>query len=237
MQKAIVIGATTGIGRELALLLIQHNYRVGITGLEADLLEELYQAHPEALVPVHYNCTQESNAAKIQELIDQLGGLDLMVLSAGIGGLNKDLGYEVENRANKMNVIAFTEIADWTYRFFAKQGHGHFVAVTSLAGLFGYHMAPAYHAAKSYQINYLEALRQKANKAKLPITITEIRPGFVETAMTADKKGFWKCSVNKAARQIFRDIRHKRSIGYISRRWILAAKVIAIMPRWARNRL
>jgi len=237
MQKAIVIGATTGIGRELALLLIQNGYKVGITGLEKDLLEEMQAAHPEHLVPLHYNCTQESNATKIQELIDQLGGLDLLVLSAGIGGLNKDLGYEVENRANQMNVIAFTEIADWTYRFFVKQGHGHFVAFTSLAGLFGYRVAPAYHAAKSYQINYLEALRQKANKAKLPIYITDVRPGFVETAMTADKKGFWKCSVDKAARQIFSDIRHKRSVGYISRRWILAAKVIAILPRWARNRL
>jgi short-subunit dehydrogenase len=237
MQKAIVIGATTGIGRELALLLIQHNYTVGITGLEADLLAELHRANPEQLIPLHYNCTQESNATKIAELIDTLGGLDLLVLSAGIGGLNKDLGYEVENRANQMNVIAFTEIADWTYRFFAKQGHGHFVAFTSLAALFGYRVSPAYHAAKAYQINYLEALRQKAHKAKLPITITDIRPGLVTTAMTADKKGFWRCTAEKAARQIYADIRHKRSVSYISRRWILAAKVIAILPRWARNRL
>jgi short-subunit dehydrogenase len=235
MQKAIIIGATTGIGRELADVLRTNNYKVGITGLEKDILQEMEQAHPEHFVALHYNCTEKSSAEELPKLIEKLGGLDLLVLSAGIGGLNKDLGYEVENRANKMNVIAFTEIADWSYRFFEKQGHGHFVAFTSLAGLFGYRVAPAYHAAKSYQINYLEALRQKANKAKLPIAITDIRPGFVDTPMTQDKKGFWRCSAQKAARQIFQNIRRKSSVGYISRRWIIMAFILPFLPRFVRN--
>jgi short-subunit dehydrogenase len=237
MQKAIIIGATTGMGRELAHVLMANNYKVGITGLEKELLEEMEQAHPEHFVAHHYNCTTDSNAVEIQKLIDRLGGLDLLVLSAGIGGLNKDLGYEVENRANKLNVLAFTEIADWSYRFFEKQGHGQFVSLTSLAGLFGYRVAPAYHAAKAYQINYLEALRQKANKSGLPIYITDIRPGFVDTAMTEDKKGFWRCSVEKASRQIYSSIRRKKNIGYISRRWVIVATIVRLLPRFLRNRL
>ena len=237
MQKAIVIGATTGIGRELALLLAANNYKVGITGLEQHLLEEMENAYPDHFIAHHFNCTEKSSAEELPKLIEKLGGLDLLVLSAGIGGLNKDLGYEVENRANKMNVIAFTEIADWSYRFFVKQGHGHFVSLTSLAGLFGYRVAPAYHAAKAYQINYLEALRQKALKAKLPIFITDIRPGFVTTPMTEDKKGFWRCTAEKAAKQIFQNIRRKSNIGYISRRWIIMATIVRVLPRFARNRM
>ena len=237
MQKAIVIGATTGIGRELALLLVANNYKVGITGLEQHLLDEMEKDHPEHLVSYHFNCTEKSSAEELPKLIERLGGLDLLVLSAGIGGLNKDLGYTVENRANQMNVIAFTEIADWSYRFFVKQGHGHFVAITSLAGLFGYRVAPAYHAAKSYQINYLEALRQKALKAKLPIYITDIRPGFVTTPMTEDKKGFWRCTAEKAARQIYSSIRRRKNIGYISRRWIIMATIVRMLPRLVRNRM
>ena len=237
MQKAIVIGATTGIGRELALLLVAHNYKVGVTGLEPNLLEEMEKAHPDNIVAHHFNCTEKSSAEELPKLIEKLGGLDLLVLSAGIGGLNKDLGYTVENRANQMNVIAFTEIADWSYRLFEMQGHGHFVSLTSLAGLFGYRVAPAYHAAKAYQINYLEALRQKAKKSKLPIYITDIRPGFVDTPMTEDKKGFWRCSVEKAARQIFSSIKRKKNIGYISRRWIIMATIVRLLPRFIRNRM
>lgn len=237
MQKAIVIGATTGMGKELAQILIANNYKVGITGLEKELLDEMEKAHPDHLVAYHYNCTEKSSAEELPKLIEKLGGLDLLVLSAGIGGLNKDLGYEVENRANKMNILAFTEIADWSYRFFEKQGHGHFVSLTSLAGLFGYRVAPAYHAAKAYQINYLEALRQKSKKSGLPIYITDIRPGFVTTPMTEDKKGFWRCTAEKAARQIFSSIRRKRNIGYISRRWVIVATIVRILPRFVRNRI
>lgn len=96
-----------------------------------------------------------------------MNSLDQLILSTGNGQLNKNLRYIVENNTNKLNVITFTEIADWSYRFFEEQGHGHFVSITSISGLFGYRVAPAYHAAKSYQIKYMEALRQKAYRARL----------------------------------------------------------------------
>jgi short-subunit dehydrogenase len=160
-----------------------------------------------------------------------------LVLSAGIGNLNKNLGYKVENNANKLNVLAFTEIADWSYRFFENQGHGHFVAISSISGLIGHRIAPAYHAAKSYQIIYLEGLRQKARRARkagIPIYVTDIRPGFVDTPMTKGKKMVWAATPESAAKEIFKIIRHRKGYGYITNRWGVVAAVLKILPSWVR---
>lgn len=236
MKKAIVIGGTTGIGKALANTLVCNNYKVVITGIEKNIIKELEQKNNPLLTAKYLDCINDSSSNKITELVNGLGGLDLLVFSAGIGHLNKNLGFKVENNANKLNVLAFTEIADWSYRFFEKQGYGHFTAISSLAGLFGYHKAPAYHAAKSYQINYLEGLRQKAFRSKIPIYITDIRPGFVATQMTQGKKLFWVVTKEKAATQIFNYIRKRSTIGYVSKRWSLIAFILKLLPNWIRKR-
>jgi short-subunit dehydrogenase len=160
----------------------------------------------------------------------------LLVFSAGIGHLDKNLGFEIENEANKLNVLAFTEIADKAYKYFESKEHGHFVAITSIAGLRGHRIAPAYHAAKSYQISYLEGLRQKAINSNLSITITDIRPGFVDTGLV-NKKHFWMASKEKAAQQIFNIIAKKQNIGYVTKRWLIIAVILRILPNWIYNRV
>ncbi len=237
MKKAIVIGATSGIGRELVKLLVQDNYKVGITGIENDLLEQMQKAYQGKVISKYLDCTVENTAGDLEKLIAALGGLDLMVFSAGIGNLNKNQGYRVENKANRLNVLGFTEIADWSYRFFEKQGHGHLVAISSIAGIRGYHKAPAYHAAKAYQIIYLESLRQKARKTNSGIRITDIRPGFVKTDMTSDKKVFWAAPPEKASRQIYHIIRKRKSIGYVTHRWQLIAFAARLLPSWVHERV
>lgn len=164
MKKAIVVGATSGIGKELAKLLTAKNYKVGITGKEKKILEKIQKPNPEQIIINPFDCTKDNNSKKITALVKTLGGLDLLIFSAGIGNLNKNLGFKIENLANKLNVMAFHEIADWSYRFFEDQGHGHFVAISSISGLRGSRVAPAYNASKAFQINYLEGLRQKAKK-------------------------------------------------------------------------
>ena len=172
---------------------------------------------------------------KIKNFIEIVGGLDLLILSAGIGNLNRNRGFDAENKANKLNVLAFTEIADYSYRFFENQGYGHFIAITSVSGLFGSCVAPAYHAAKSYQITYLEGLCQKARKARLAgkaIHVTDIRPGYVRTPMTEGKKMFWAATTEKAGKQIYKNIKNKKEFAYVSRRWLIVALLIKALPNW-----
>ena len=236
MKTAIIIGASTGIGRALAKVLLANNYKVGITGVEKEILKELSQFDINHLKIEYFDCTANQSSAVINGLIKWLGGIDLIVFSAGIGHLDKNLGFTIENEANELNVLAFTKIADKSFRYFEKKGHGHFVAITSIAGLKGNRIAPAYHAAKSYQINYLEGLRHKAKHSNLPITISDIRPGFVDTGLV-NKKHFWMATSEKAANQIFRIIKKKKDIGYVTKRWYIIALILKIIPNWLYHKL
>ena len=103
--------------------------------------------------------------------------------------------------------------------------------ITSIAGLRGNKIAPAYGASKAYQIAYMEGLRQKAQNARNSVITTDIRPGFVDTAMAKGPGKFWVASPEKAARQILKHIRNKRSVAYVTRRWRLFALLMKWMPR------
>lgn len=237
MQKAIIVGASSGIGKALATLLVQNGYQVGITGRRTQHLESLKASATEQFIVSAFDCTTADNGKKLEALTAALGGLDLLIVSAGTGEINYKLDTSIEQQTNQLNVMAFTDIVDWGYRYFALQKHGHLVAITSIAGLRGGKAAPAYGASKAYQINYLEGLRQKAHNSGLAITITDIRPGFVDTDMAKGPGKFWVASPEKAAKQLYRHMLNKRSVAYVTHRWRLIAILLKLMPRWLFNRL
>jgi short-subunit dehydrogenase len=199
MNKVIIIGASTGIGKELAKILVHNGCKVGITGRRKTELEKLKQSNLNSYIVSSFDCTTENNSEKLNDLTNQIGGLDLLVLSSGTGDLDEDLNFEIENKTNLLNVNAFTEIVNWAFNHFEKQGKGHLLAISSIAGIRGSRIAPAYNASKAYQINYLEGLRQKAAKTKKPIYVTDIRPGFVDTDMAKGEGQFWVATKEKAA--------------------------------------
>ena len=238
MKKAIVVGASSGIGYQLAVLLAQNGYKVGITGRRDQLLLNLQATNPEQFIVSVFDVTDIATVPqKLQQLTDELGGLDLLVLSSGTGKINPELYTTIEQDINALNVAGFTAVADWTVNFFQKQAFGHFAAITSIAGIRGSRQAPAYFASKAYQINYLEGLRQKAKNTKLPIYITDIRPGFVDTAMAAGENLFWVATVEKAASQIRKAIERKRDVVYITRRWRIIGFLFWILPRFIHKNL
>lgn len=230
-KKAIIVGASSGIGKALALQLANSGYKTAITGRRAGQLDTIKQSYPDNIITSSFDCTEADNGAELDAITKRLGGLDLLIISAGMGDLNESLDPEIENRTNRLNILAFTEIADWAYQYFHTQGHGQLVAITSIAGLRGNKMAPAYGASKAYQITYMEGLRQKAQNARNSVIITDIRPGFVDTAMAKGPGKFWVASPEKAARQILKHIRNKRSVAYVTRRWRLFALLMKWMPR------
>ncbi|MDB5119701.1 MAG: oxidoreductase [Sphingobacteriales bacterium] len=231
-KKAIVVGATSGIGRELAISLISKNYLVGITGRRSENLNEISEQYPKTTFTSTFDITKiETIIPSLDDLLEKLGGLDLLILSSGYGDLNENLDVKIEIDTIETNVNGFTSVAIWTYKFFKKQGYGHFAVITSIAGLRGGKVAPAYNASKAYQINYLEGLRQKANKESGQIYITDIRPGFVDTAMAKADKKFWMASTLKASKQILNAIEQKKIVVYVSERWALIALILKLIPK------
>jgi short-subunit dehydrogenase len=231
MKKAIVIGATSGIGKQLALLLADKNYVVGITGRRKNFLEELKFERHDNFIISDFDITDSSIVTgKLEELVIALGNVDLFVLSSGTGEINANLDFNIEKKTLDVNVVGFTEVIDWAINYFLKQEQGHLVAITSIAGIRGSRQAPAYNASKAFQINYLEGLRQKVTKLKLPIFITDIRPGFVDTKMAKGDGKFWVASPEKAAKQILKAIQLKKSVMYVTKRWRLVAAIVSLIP-------
>ena len=231
-KKAIIVGASSGMGRELCKILIAEGWVVGITGRRENLLKELKKESPERIFYRAFDIRDISKTTRrLEELIRDLGGLDLLVLSSGTGYLNEELEPEPEFQTIYTNVTGFTDIMTFAYNYFEKHQPGHLVGITSVGGMRGNASAPAYNATKAYQSNYLEALRVKSKKAGIQINVTDIRPGFVETDMAKGDKFFWMSSPEKAASLIYKAIRRKKSVAYITGRWRLIAILLKILPR------
>lgn len=232
-----MIGATSGIGRAVAQKLVAEGWLVGITGRRADKLDELKASSLDKFVVSAFDATSEDALSRLDSLINELGGLDLLVFSSGTGDLNPGLAYDIEERTNRLNVTAFTAVIDHTYNYFLRQGGGHIAAITSVMGVRGSGSAPSYAASKAYQINYLEGLRQRSVKAKEGIVITDIRPGSVNTDMMKGEGHFWIATPEKAARTICRAISRKKSVQYVTPRWRIVGWLLRNMPRGVFNRM
>ena len=231
MKKAIVIGATSGIGKSISEILIQNGYAVGVTGRRLEMLKSLKEKNTDKIFYCQMNVQELSSIETIcDNLVNQLGGLDLIIISSGIGDENKSLDFTIENNVIKTNIQGFTCVADWAMRYFKKQGNGHLVNISSIAGLMGNGESPSYNATKAFQINYLEGLRLNADKSVAKINVTDVRPGYVDTDMAKGDGLFWVAPVNKAAQQIFAAIKKKKKVVYITKRWRIIGFLLKIMP-------
>jgi short-subunit dehydrogenase len=232
MKKAIIVGASSGIGKEIALSLLKDHYKIGITGRRINNLEEIKKIDPKNIFVSSYDCTKESNAKKLGELAKLMGGLDMLVISSGFGDVNKSLEFSIEDKTNQLNVVAFTETVGWGFNYFSKQNSGHIVAISSIAGIRGNGLAPSYNASKAYQINYLEGLRFKAFRLKKSIDITDVRPGYVDTEILKGNKDkiYWVQSLEKATKQIMKAIYKKKKSVYITKRYNIVAFILKFIP-------
>lgn len=230
MKKALIIGSSSGIGKELAKVLATKGYLVIITGRRLALLEEIKKTNPENFIVKQQDVTNlENNILFFEWLKTEFKHIDLIIYSSGIGEANYKLNWEQENSVIQTNVVAATQIYGLAYNFFRKQGYGHLVGISSIASIRGNIFAPCYFASKAFQANYLESLYMKGKKSKSKITVTDIQPGFVDTAMALGDT-FWMASVNKATNQIYTAIKKKKRKVYITKRWALVAWVLKLVP-------
>ena len=167
MKRAVIIGATSGIGQEIAKVLLSQGWQVGVAGRRQGALEEFRKLAPPHIAIQVLNVTREDAPEKLHLLIEQLGGMDLFLLSSGIGHQNMELNPDIELRTARTNVEGFTRMVDAAYRYFRKQGSGHLAVISSIAGTKGLGVAPAYSATKRFQNTYIDALEQLACLEKL----------------------------------------------------------------------
>lgn len=237
-KKVIIIGASSGMGRELAKIMAAHNYIVGIAAPQEDLLISLQQEIPTKTYRAAIDVCADDARDKLNSLIAQLGDVDIVVICAGIGPQNPNLLFTLDKQTIDVNVTGFCAMATVSMHHFMKQKHGHLVVISSIAGIRGNYTAPAYNASKAFISNYLQGLRKKIARENLNIDITDIKPGFVDTVMQRTyAKPFWMISAHKAAHYIFSGIVHKKKIVYVSPIWRLVAWGLYIAPDWIYNKI
>jgi len=234
-KRAIVIGASSGIGREVARLLMAEGWTLGVAARRTDLLQTLGDVQVEQI-----DVTSEEAPERLRALIDKVGGMDLFFYASGIGKQNRELVEGIEMATMQTNALGFTRMIGEAYRYFAEQGGGHIAAITSIAGTKGLGPAPAYSATKAMQNVYLQALEQQAHARGLKIRFTDIRPGFVDTALLAgDFRYPMMLKPERVANEIVQAINGKRHIRVIDWKYRLLTAVWRRIPRciWRRMKL
>ncbi len=235
----IIIGATSGIGEHLARISVQKGYQVGGTGRRVERLKALKEELGENFHFIEMDVTLHEQAKKnLIHLIHEMGGMDIIVLNAGISNYQAASIIGMEQMIIDVNVSGFVQLFGEAFQFFKKQGHGQIVGVSSIASLFGSSRAAPYSSSKAFISTYMQAYRQRCNKMKEDIVITDVKPGFVESEMTEGKKGmFWVADTEKAVKQMLQDIEKQKSYSYVTRRWRLVAWLIKLTPNWVLDRI
>lgn len=237
MKRAVIIGATSGIGYEVAKGLMLQGWRVGVAGRRQSALDAFQTIAPDRIEVQVLDVTQPDAAKQLQVLIEKLGGMDLFLLSSGIGHQNMNLDPEIELNTTLTNVEGFTRMVTAAFGYFKKQGGGHLAVISSIAGTKGLGAAPAYSATKRYQNTYIDALAQLSRMQKLNIQFTDIRPGFVATDLLKDGKYPLLMQAGKVGIRIVRALNRKKRVAIIDERYAILVFFWRLIPRWLWERL
>lgn len=232
MQKVIIIGASSGLGKEVAKLLIADGYTLGLAARRTQPLEELKALAPERVMVHAIDVTSDEAPQELEHLIDMVGGIDLFVYTAGVGFQNMELEPDIELKTVNTNALGFTRMIGAAYRYMAEHGGGHIAAISSIAGTKGLGAAPSYSATKAMQNTYLQALEQQAHMRNLNITFTDLRPGFVATPLLGDNPHYpMLLKTERVAKEIVTAIKHHRHVWVIDWRWRIATALWRRIPR------
>ena len=238
-KKVIIIGASSGIGRQLAILFSEAGYEIGLVARREELLNELSeQLRTKCYVKKIDISVYDRSMDSMRDLLKEMEDVDMIIINSAIGGMNQHFKWNRTLDVINVNVIGFSAMLNVAYRYFRKRREGHIVGISSIAAVHGSAMSPGYNASKAFVSNILQGIRQQAISQGIPITITDIKPGFVQTDIIKGVEDtFWVASVEKASKQIFKAIMKKKEHVYITKRWRLFAWFLKLMPDYILARL
>lgn len=236
-KRIVIIGATSGIGYEVAKIYCRLGWRVGVAGRRIERLEAFKEQAPEQIEIQQIDVTETEAVEKLHSLIDKLGGMDIFLLSTGIGSQNRTLNSEIELSTVNTNALGFTRMVTAAYNYFKEEGGGHLSVISSIAGTKGLGAAPAYSATKRFQNTYIDALAQLARMEKQPVRFTDIRPGFVKTDLLKNDKYPLLMDPEQVAQKIVKALSQKKRRVIIDWRYAILVFFWKLIPSYIWERL
>lgn len=243
MKRIVIIGASSGMGRQIAADFAAAGWKVGVAARRLEPLQQLKSRFPDNIETACIDVTAPDAAGRFSRLVEQLDGMDLLLYASGIGFTDPELDDTRIADTLQVNVVGFARIISAAYRHFRDSDNpcgGQIAAITSVAGTKGIGVSAAYSASKRFQQMFLNALRQLANQQKVNVAITDVRPGFVRTALLDENREYpMIMSVEYASRLIERAIVRRKKVAYIDSRWGIVSELWAMLPEcvWRHIRL
>lgn len=236
-RNAIVMGATSGLGRAIAISLSRLGWKVAIAGRRVEMLQQLYDEEANIVGYRQIDITTANSTDELLAFIESVGGIDLYVHCSGIGYHNNAVEPSLEESTVVTNGVGFVKMVGCVYRYFSGQlMGGHIAVVSSIAGVRGLGAAPAYSATKRMQNTYIDALVQNANMRRLGVTFTDIRPGFIETDLLKGKKYPLCMSLDYASKLIVKSIEKRKRAVIVDWKYRLVVFLWRLIPQrmWER---
>jgi short-subunit dehydrogenase len=233
-RRGIIIGASDGLGAELARLLARDGYTLGLLARRKELLDslsdEINRASNErrAFSYAHDVTEYEEVPALLRKIVSDLGGLDLVIFLAGVnyppGGIDK-YNFENDRKMIEVNLIGAMAWLHPVAEMFQSAKAGQIVGIGSVAGDRGRVGNPGYNTSKAGLATYLEALRNRLTRHG--VNVLTVKPGFLKTEMLKAAQGPTPFAIapEKAAEDILKAIKKRKQLIYTASiwRWIMLA--------------
>ena len=234
MKKIIIVGASSGMGMRVATDFARLGWRVGIAARREDRLKEVKALYPDRIEYMAIDVTAPDAVDRFYKLIELIDGMDYLLYAAGCGWRNPDLDAARDEQTIAVNVLGFTKIANAAYKYYKQTANlhrGHIAVITSVAGTKGIGVSATYSASKRYQWTYLQALDQLAHQQHVNVSITDIRPGFVNTPLLVGNRTYpLEMSVDYIAPRLEKAILKAPRIKVIDSRWAVVTALWKMVP-------
>jgi short-subunit dehydrogenase len=235
-EVAVVTGASSGLGAEMARQLGRLGLRVGLTARRGDELERVAESiraeGGTAAVAVADASEPDATRSAIRSLADRLGPVDLLIANAGVGISTPAAGFSAEafERMVRVNLLGAAFAIEAALPSMIERRSGHVVGVSSLAAFRGLPGSAGYSATKAGLSALLEGLRPELKR--LGVAVTTVHPGYVRTPMTAAPSTFQPLimDVEPAVRIILKGIAARRSRVDFPRRMAAFLRLVQILP-------
>lgn len=237
-RTGIVVGASSGLGYSIAEQLLQRGWHLVVAARRTERMAPLKEQYGAQVTVRRIDVNALDAAENLLAVAKEIGKVDLYFHVAGIGKQNTALDAATEMATVETNVAGFTRCITAMFNYLAANGGGQIAAISSIAGTKGLGPAPSYSATKAFQNTYLESLEQLATLRHADIRITDIRPGFVRTALLGDNPHYpMLMNADKVAAQAVKAVLRKQRVCIIDARYRVLVFFWRLIPRWLWCRL